>query len=329
MLHLDLLLSPHQNQVEYLAAHYHDTVANGEWTFHNEVGRGVLRHYPLPLDLTAYTYELELGQPMAFDTVNPADSGLYCVFVNLGTEAVTKTVGGETVVVQKDMPGGVFFYSPDIHISQVNQALGAYAFVCLTFTRAGLASLLPPQILATYFAEAQSFHLFEELTLTMEEQLRPLVAGTPHPLDPLTVYSRVLAFLHLLVGQLQQRALTPANRLLRPDVEKLFWVRAQLETHYANPPCLAELAAEVSLSSTTLTRHFVQYFGRTVGQYAQYARVHKARELLASGRYSVSEAGYAVGYENLTHFGRAFAKHFNCRPKDFLAAALKQVLVSG
>lgn len=327
MLHLHLELSPLQNQVATLAAHYHATAADGEWAFANEVGWGVLRHYPLPLDLAVYTYEYELGQPLRFD-MNPAGSGLYCVFVSLGAVAITKTVGRETVTLRKDAPGGVLFYSPDNSITQASQP-GSYAFVGLTFTRAGLAALLPARVRADYFAPGRVFHVFEELTFDMEQQLRPLVAGSAHPLDALTVYSRALGFVQLLAQQLARRAVAPATRLLRPDVEQLFWVRGQLETHYQHPPTIAALAAEVGLSTSKLTRNFAQYFGRTMGQYAQYVRMHKARELLAGGRHSVSEVGYAVGYTNLTHFSQAFAKHCGSRPKDFLAAALRQGPVLG
>lgn len=326
---MSLVLSPHQNQVAALAAQYQAVAVEDEWAFRNELGRGVLRHYPLPLGLAVYTYEYELGQPLVFDTVNPADSRLYCVFVNLGAVAVTKTVGHETVTLRKDAPGGVLFYSPDNHITQAAQLPGTYRFVGLTFTRLGLAALLPARVQADYFAPGQVFHVFEELTFDMEQQLRPLVAGSPQPLDALTVYSRALGFLELLMQQLARRAVAPATRLLRPDVEQLFWVRTQLDAHYQHPPTIATLASEAGLSASKLTWHFAQYFGRTVGQYAQYVRMRKAQELLAEGRHSVSEVGYAVGYTNLTHFGQAFAKHCGSQPKAFLAAALRQVPVLG
>ncbi len=329
MLQLSLVLSAHQNQVDALAAHYRSASVEGEWAFRNELGRGVLRHYPLPLGLAVYTYEYELGQPLHFDTLNPADSGLYCVFVNLGAGAMTKTVGHETVTLRKDSPGGVLFYSPDNHLTQPAQLPGTYRLVGLTFPREGLAALLPARVRADYFAPGQVFHVFEELSFDMEQQLRPLVAGSARPLDALTVYSRALGFLALLMQQVAQRAVAPATRLLRPDVERLFWVRAQLEARYQRPPTIAALAQETGLSASKLTRYFAQYFERTVGQYAQYVRLRRAQELLAGGRHSVSEAGYAVGYTNLTHFSRAFAKHFGRQPKTFLAAALRQVPVLG
>ena len=329
MLQLNLVISPRQNQVDALAAQYRAAAVEGEWSFRNELGHGVLRHYPLPLDLAVYTYEYALAQPLRFDTVNPADSGLYCVFVNLGTVPMTKTVGHETVTLRKDAPGGVLFYSPATEIHQPSQQPGTYTLVGLTFTQQGLAGLLPAQVRADYFAPGQVFHVFEELTFDMEQQLRPLVAGSAQPLDALTVYSRALGFLQLLVQQLVRRAAAPATRLLAPDVEQLFRVRAQLEAHYQHPPTIEALAGEAGLSTTTLTRHFAQYFGRTVGQYAQYVRMNKARELLAGGRHSVSEVGYEVGYTNLTHFSQAFAKHFGMRPKAFLAAALRQAPVLG
>lgn len=62
----------------------------------------MLRHYPLLLGQAVYTCGYDLGQPLTFDTINPVDSGLYCVFVNMGAVAVTKTVGQKTVRLRKD-----------------------------------------------------------------------------------------------------------------------------------------------------------------------------------------------------------------------------------
>ncbi|UYZ63792.1 helix-turn-helix domain-containing protein [Hymenobacter weizhouensis] len=335
MLHLDLLISPQQNQLDYLAARYHAPVVGNEWRFANEVGRGVLRAYALPLDFAAYTYELEVVQPLALDTVNPADSGIYCVFVNVGQAPVTKTVGSDTVTLRKDQPGGVFFYSPGNTVVEPRQEPGSYMFVCLTFTRQSMAPFLEPgSALAAYFASGRVFHVFEELTLDMEQQLRPLV-GSAAPLDTLAVYSRVLMFWQLLVQQLARRQLARrqlapvATRLLQPDVKQLFRARALLEENYQQVPSIEELAQATGMSATKLTRYFPQYFGRTIYQYAQYVRMRKARELLGEGRLSVSEVGFLVGYSSLTHFTNAFRKHFDVLPREVLRQGRQLVPVSG
>lgn len=332
MLHLDLLISPYHNQLAYLAARYHASVVDNEWKFSNEVGSGVLRVYDLPLEFKLYTYELDAAQPLAFDTVNPADSGVYCVFVNLGAVPITKTVGTDTVTLGKDRPGGIFFYSPDTTIHQPRQEPGAYTFVCLTFTRQSMAPFLQPgQALAEYFAAGRSFHVFEELTLDMEQQLRPLVSGAPAPLDTLSVYSRALAFWQLLVQQLTRRQQAPPTsaRLLQPDVEQLFRARALLEENYRQVPSIEALARATGMGATKLTRYFPQYFGRTVYQYAQYVRIQKARELLAQGQLSVSEVGFLVGYNSLTHFTKAFRKHCGLLPKEALRQGRRPVPISG
>jgi AraC-like DNA-binding protein len=38
---------------------------------------------------------------------------------------------------------------------------------------------------------------------------------------------------------------------------------------------------------------------------------------LDTGRYTVSEVGGMIGYQNLSNFSSAFKKEFRCLPKDF------------
>ena len=70
------------------------------------------------------------------------------------------------------------------------------------------------------------------------------------------------------------------------------------------------------MSPTKLKKLFKNAFGAGMYQYYQRNRMHKAKELLFSGEFSVSEVGDMIGYQNLSNFSNAFKKEFSYLPKD-------------
>ena len=51
-------------------------------------------------------------------------------------------------------------------------------------------------------------------------------------------------------------------------------------------------------------------------QYFQQERFKYAKQLLESKQCNITEAAYAVGFTNITHFSRQFQKYMNLKPND-------------
>lgn len=62
-------------------------------------------------------------------------------------------------------------------------------------------------------------------------------------------------------------------------------------------------------------RLFVEYTGKSPIEYRNDLRLKKAKELLQSGEYNVSESAEAVGFSNLSFFTRLYKKKFGTSPK--------------
>ena len=90
--------------------------------------------------------------------------------------------------------------------------------------------------------------------------------------------------------------------------------RAILDRDYVNPPSLEMLAAEVGCGAYHLSRVFSRETGLTIPQYLREIRLDRAEKLLRSGRYNVTQAAFAVGYQSLSHFSKAFWERFGCCP---------------
>ncbi len=87
---------------------------------------------------------------------------------------------------------------------------------------------------------------------------------------------------------------------------------------YQEPPSLEELARKVGINRNKLTTGFRQLFGTTVYSAIKDVRLEKAKQLLDSGEKSVSEAAFAVGYNNAGYFSDLFSKRYGVLPGKYL-----------
>ena len=86
---------------------------------------------------------------------------------------------------------------------------------------------------------------------------------------------------------------------------------------------LEQYALLSNRSLSAFKRDFQKQFNSTPGKWLMEKRLQHARFLLASKDKTVSEAAFESGFENLSHFSRAFKERFGISP-----AGVKQVPAS-
>jgi AraC-like DNA-binding protein len=103
-------------------------------------------------------------------------------------------------------------------------------------------------------------------------------------------------------------------------LEQLKWyaqrIGAARELMDADPTVqhsLWDLASQVAMSPFLFARVFRELIGLPPHKYLVRLRLERARTLLQSGM-SVTDACYAAGFNNLSHFTRTFRRHFGCVP---------------
>jgi transcriptional regulator GlxA family with amidase domain len=96
-------------------------------------------------------------------------------------------------------------------------------------------------------------------------------------------------------------------------------LRAQqfIEKKYAEIGSIEEIADEVGIS----LRHFIRRFQKATGdqplKYLQRVRIDKARELLETTRDNVDQITWAVGYQDISSFGRLFRQYTGLSPSAY------------
>lgn len=82
---------------------------------------------------------------------------------------------------------------------------------------------------------------------------------------------------------------------------------------------VAELAAELHVSPSTLHHRFKQLTSMTPLQFQKQLRLHEARRLMFNAGLGAAEAGHRVGYGSPSQFSRDFRRLFGQPPKRALA----------
>ena len=81
----------------------------------------------------------------------------------------------------------------------------------------------------------------------------------------------------------------------------------------------AEVAAYASSSASHLRAKFAERMGMSIVEYRDMLRVKMAKELLASGLFTVKEAAYELGFCDVYYFTRFFARYVGTTPGKFKA----------
>jgi AraC-like DNA-binding protein len=101
------------------------------------------------------------------------------------------------------------------------------------------------------------------------------------------------------------------------DLKKMIQVEAILANAVGEaPPPVPELARIATMSETKLKALFKKIYDYSPYEYYQKNRMLKAKQLIATKKYSVKEVGSKLGFKNLSNFTIAFKKQFNKLPSE-------------
>lgn len=103
-------------------------------------------------------------------------------------------------------------------------------------------------------------------------------------------------------------------RISKTDIEKIHYAGELLVQNPVNPPNLSELAQTVGMSKTRFYRNFKMVFGYSPMTHLRRHRLRVALQLMRHEGHNVTEAAFAVGYNNLSNFAKIFTAEFGISP---------------
>ena len=104
------------------------------------------------------------------------------------------------------------------------------------------------------------------------------------------------------------------HRLFTPGEVKL---KDIVQTHLLSGMTISELATLSGKSLSAFKRDFQKSFNDSPANYIRIKRLNEAQKLLRVSTLSITEICYQVGFNDLSHFSKAFKKHIGIPPAEY------------
>ena len=130
--------------------------------------------------------------------------------------------------------------------------------------------------------------------------------------DKVFLELKLLEFLHLII-QNDKEAFISTLQASEQNKQKRD-ISELMDAYYDKNLSVKDYAALSGRSLSTFNRTFKEKYKKTPKQWIIEKKVMKAKELLEEGK-SVTESAFEVGYQNVSHFIRAYKSIYNQTPK--------------
>ena len=168
---------------------------------------------------------------------------------------------------------------------------------------------LPVLMLTEFHSEALALWAFR--SRVWDYRVKPIDQETLARLfEAMVRASRTAASDGWMAAPFPPNLIAPTGHLRRPLVAAPHTATAVawISEHYAEPCRIETLAGFCHLSESEFSRVFHREQGISCRRFLLQYRIAKARDFLTEPHASVSEVAYAVGFNDLSHFGRMFRR---------------------
>ncbi len=86
---------------------------------------------------------------------------------------------------------------------------------------------------------------------------------------------------------------------------------------------IAQMALEYGMSPNKFREYFCSIMKKTPKKYFLDYKMSRAKELLGTGRYQVSEVAYLLGYDDIFYFSKLFKRKEGVSPKKYMEDAIR------
>lgn len=134
----------------------------------------------------------------------------------------------------------------------------------------------------------------------------------------LNLVVRVFRVLQERPGDANCRTRDSAVRLFDPYTERLaYMAKRYMDEHYHEDISCEDIAREISISPSYLSRIFQVYVGYSPREYLTHVRLENAKVLLGRADMPVHVIASQVGYGSPQYFTRVFKKHIGLSPAEY------------
>ncbi len=289
-----------------------------------EVGTGYIRLEMLANGLQVLINECRLHKNVFFKR-NPAGGNHLTLRFDetRNLESLSLKQGDTLLEDNTNIYCGAFLFNPVAPIEYVANAATENRCVNIYFTREWLKEhfgITDNLVWDTILPIDKPLARFDVLLIEYRELMEDIFAlQKDQPLYMTALQNRVMLLMERFLQGLYAKVTAPVEKPAIPegDLKRMVQLEAILAGNVGKaPPSIPELARMSIMSETKMKTLFKKIYGYSLYEYYQRNRMLKARQMIASKKYSVKEAGTQLGFKNLSNFTIAFKKQFNRLPSE-------------
>lgn len=261
----------------------------------NEMTQHITEDFPLAI------YQRTLNQQQQ-DTIIPHwHKEFQFIWVIEGT--LNYSIEAHTVPLSSS--SGILINSSKLHSAKPLSKKVDY--LCIDFSPLFINELFYQKIV-THIQQQTNF-IFTSVQLnTRQAAILKEIISSPNNLNYFSIYELLLGIL----SQVKTDKRFFEKRPL-PIYELLDFVHA----NYQKQLSVDDIAQSIPINKNKCTALFNQYTQLSPINYVIDFRLNKAKELLQTTDYSISEICYSVGFNNISYFITKFKQKYHCTPLKF------------
>ncbi|WP_167606474.1 helix-turn-helix domain-containing protein [Maribellus sediminis] len=203
-------------------------------------------------------------------------------------------------------------YSPQMNLRSVN----------IKFSKAAMEKIIPEAIplLSYLFADNEPKAYHTHISPEVENMIDDLFFYENVDFgSKALVIGRGLELYTLLMSLIKKRLeAKDLHGLHVDDYNRLLEIKNYVLNNLDQKVNMDAICLQFGISISKLKRDFKTLFDCSLGQFYTHARMDEAYRRLKTGKYSVMEVGYDMGYQNLSKFSQMFKKVKGINPNEVI-----------
>jgi len=248
--------------------------------------------------------------PISIDRV-PDDNPdmLHLVLVNEGGFA--QSYKDQLVNLEADSTKGVFFYNGLFPLVADFPANASYKAVAFKFSKQGLNKILPEatEPINKLFGEKRGIAYHTSIPAEVNRLSEDIFSFSMDTFGARAMVKvRGLEILVTIIKVLVHMENDELNGLHLDDYQRVIKIKNHLLASVNETISVEDVARDFAVSVSKLNRDFKSLYDTTIYKFFTYAKIDEAYRRLKTGKFSVSEVSYDMGYSNPAKFSNMFKK---------------------
>ncbi len=290
------------------------------------IGSGYVQLLNLPNDLHAFIMNFKLNTDMHYEQ-SQSDYDLYSLRFedsHVPESFITK-IDGETLKDIRPFHSSVYLASSIFDLGYIVRKGTYMRCITIQLQKKWLGEYFRMEIiddiLQQYLSLKTASLNVESLDFEYKKSMSEVIdIDKEHPTHVATIHIKIMAMVERFFNDLYKKRsqLKYQVKATTDDIEKVRNIERILTKNLSEIIPLNVLSKMSYMSPSKLKKLFKDIYGKPIYRYYQFYRMQKAREMLLSKSYSVSDVALSLGFSGVGSFSNAFKKEFDVLPSSYL-----------